>query len=399
MNARIDRAERNQEVRAAAREWAAGKFIDAGTLSRIETAYADDRRCLGPSFRTLAFAVTVVASGALFFLLAMVMDIKDSQVAGGLALFFGLALVAATEILQGPLKLMRAGAETATALATGFFLQFGFVATLFRERYWDEVNTLRFILLLGILIFVFLLWRYGSTSAAAIATGYLGALLAQYPASRWSWTLAALLLIPLAARGRLAARLSPSQRRACSLVLVMALAGLYIAWHILSWDSQIFESGYGSLHLYSWRNWRLPSPSPQRGVFIVATALLPLAVVAWGMVRRCRLVLATGLLMGVASLATIRFYIHLAPLWVNLCAAGALLIGLALALRHWLARGKNGERGGWTAQSLSGGNATTRLAEIALTIAAATPQSAAAKETAFTGNGGRSGGAGASGDW
>jgi uncharacterized membrane protein YgcG len=136
-----------------------------------------------------------------------------------------------------------------------------------------------------------------------------------------------------------------------------------------------------------------------RGVFIAATALLPLAMVAWGVVRRCRLLLAMGLLLGVVSLATIRFYFHLAPLWVILCAWGALLIGLTLTVRHWLARGHNGERGGWTAQSFSGANAAARLAEIALTIAAATPQSATAKETGFSGAGGRSGGAGASGDW
>jgi uncharacterized membrane protein YgcG len=124
-----------------------------------------------------------------------------------------------------------------------------------------------------------------------------------------------------------------------------------------------------------------------------------LVVVAWGVARRCRLVLVTGLLMVVASLVTVRFYVHVAPLWVNLCAGGALLIGLALGIRHWLERGKKGERGGWTARPLAGEDAVARLAEMAMTIAAATPQSASEGEAAFIGKGGRSGGAGASGNW
>jgi hypothetical protein len=396
MNSDIDRVERCQEVRDAARKWAGVKLISAEALSFIKAAYADDRRRLSQSFQVLAFIVTVLAIGAAFTLLVMLMDIRDLRVTGVMALVFGSALVAATEYLLGKLKLMRAGAETATMLAAGFFLQFGLAMMILGDTL-GMSGFLWFVWLLGFLIFSALTWRYGQPSVAAIAFGYFGALLMQLPAGRWIWIAAALLLIPLASRGRSQARLSPSQRRACSVVLVMALAGLYIAWHILSWDVQLFELIHTSFY-FNWGRGRLLS-LPLRGVFIVATALLPLAVVAWGVVRRCRLVLVTGLLMVAASLVTVRFYIHVAPLWVNLCAGGALLIGLALGARHWLERGKKGERFGWTARSLAGENATARLAEMAMTIAAATPRSASEEEAAFTGKGGRSGGAGASGNW
>jgi hypothetical protein len=397
MNTGIDRAQRCQEVRDAARKWAGGKLVGAKVLRFVEAAYADDRRRLSRSFQALAFIVTVLAMNAAFSLLIMFIGARDQRTIGVLALFFGAGLVAATEYLRGALRLMRAGAETAAMLASGFFLQFGLVMMIVGNSHRGLSSFLWVVWLLGFLIFAALTWRYGQASVAAVATGYFGALLTQLPAGRWFWIGAALLLIPLALRGRSQARLSPSQRRACSLVLVMALAGLYVALNILSWDKQIFELWHSGYHSGPWRG-GLPS-SPLRDFFIVATALLPLAAVAWGVARRCRLLLAAGLLMAAASLVTVRFYIHVAPLWVNLCAAGALLIGLALGVRHWLERGEKGERGGWTAQALAGEDIAARLAEMAMAVAVATPQSAAGGETAFAGKGGRSGGAGASGDW
>jgi hypothetical protein len=46
VNIEIDRAERSQEVRDAARKWAGGKLIDRKVLDFINAAYADDRRRL-----------------------------------------------------------------------------------------------------------------------------------------------------------------------------------------------------------------------------------------------------------------------------------------------------------------------------------------------------------------
>lgn len=397
MNPEIDRAERRQEVRGAAQKWAGGKLIDRKALNFVNAAYADDRRRLNQSFQALAFIVTALAIGAAFALFVMFMGNDNQRVIGALALIFGSLLVPATEYLLGALRLMQAGVEIVTMLAAGLFLQFGLSMVILGDGNWGQVNTLWFVYLLGFIIFSALTWRYGQASAAAIATGYFGALLAQLPAGRWLWIAAALLLMPLALRGRSTARLSPSQRRACSVVLVMALAGLYIACNIIFWDKQLFELSYSGSYENS--RWSMSLILPLRGFFIAATAVLPLLAIAWGAVRRIRLVLLTGLLMVAASLVTVRYYVHLAPLWVNLCAAGALLIVLGLGVRHWLERGANGERGGWTARALGGENAAARLAEIAITIASATPQPAAAGESVYKGEGGRSGGAGASGNW
>jgi len=397
VNARIALAERSQEVREAARDWGAEGLIDAVALAAIEAAHPDDRRRLSPSFRALAFAATGIAVAAAFYLLVVLMDLDGARAFRGLALFFGAALGAASEYLRGPLRLMRAGTETATALAAGLFLQMGLAVTLFGDDPWSEEEPLRMLLLLGILVFGALAWRHGSATAAAVAAGQLAALLARFPASRWSWTLAAMALIPLSAQGGSAARLSPSQRRACTVVLVMALVGLYAAWHVLSWDFQLFESGFsgrfqGAIYGEGQRGLL-------RGLFIAATALLPLAMIAWGTASRRRVILNAGILLAAASLATVRYYVHLAPLWLNLCAFGILLIGLALGVRRWLERGAAGERHGWTARALLGGSASRRLAETAVALAVAAPQPVPEAEPGFSGEGGRSGGAGASGDW
>ncbi|HNX96550.1 MAG TPA: hypothetical protein PKK12_02625 [Candidatus Aminicenantes bacterium] len=385
MNPVIERAERRQEVRDAARQWAAGKHIDAATRSLIEAAYPDDRHRFTGTFRVVAFGAAAFAAVSSFALLLLAARPREGRGAGLLALGFAVVLVATTEYLRGPLRWLHAGAETATALLAGLAGQFGLLLLLFGDSFGDGKDFLRVLAGLGVVLFAALVWRYGMASAAAIAMGYLGLLLTQFPAARWSWILAALLLGALAFRGQEEARLAPSLRLACSVVLGMALAGLYLAVNLFGWDRQLFESG----------GW---APLPLRAVFIAATALLPLAVLFWGVACRSRLLLSCGLLLAAASLVTVRQYWHLAPTWALLTAGGALLIALALGVRRWLAGGPAGERGGFTAQPLRGEEGGG-LAETAVALVIVPPQPAPDTRGEFAGEGGRSGGAGASDTW
>ncbi len=385
MNPDIERAERYQEVRDAAGQWQEGKFIDRATRSLIEELYPDDRHRFTRAFRVVAFVAATFAAVSSFSLLLLTVRLREGRAAGLLALVFAGVLVLTTEHLRGPLRLLRAGAETATALLAGFFGQFGLLLVVFGGSFGNGKVFLRTMAVLGVVLFAALLWRYWMASAAAIAMGYLGLLLAQFPAARWSWIFAALLLVPLAARGQRESRFAPSLRLACSVVLVLALAGLYLACNLFSWDHQLFEPGERA-------------PLPLRALFIAATALLPLAILLWGVACRSRLLLACGLLLAAASLVTVRLYWHLAPTWALLTVCGALLIALALGLRRWLAGGPAGERGGFTALPLSG-EGGGGLAETAVTLAIATPQPDPEPAPGFAGEGGQSGGAGGTGTW
>src|SRR5262249_13171781 len=66
----------------------------------------------------------------------------------------------------------------------------------------------------------------------------------------------------------------------------------------------------------------------------------------WGLRSRRTLVLDTGLVLAALSLVTLRFYVHLAPLWILLAVPGWALVLLALGLHRWLRRGPGGGRRG-----------------------------------------------------
>jgi hypothetical protein len=85
--------------------------------------------------------------------------------------------------------------------------------------------------------------------------------------------------------------------------------------------------------------------SPLRPVAIAGTAVVPLCAIAFGILSRRRLFLDWGLTRGVASLATLRFYVHVAPLWVVLTLGGAAAIAVALAARRFLASDPGGRAG------------------------------------------------------
>ncbi len=96
---------------------------------------------------------------------------------------------------------------------------------------------------------------------------------------------------------------------------------------------------------------------------------------------------------------TLRAYVHIADLRVVVTAAGALLVGGALAVNRWLRRGPERERGGFTADALYADEAAFRAVELAPVLGAHAPAAKLPDEPGFTGGGGSFGGGGAGADF
>jgi hypothetical protein len=386
-------AERRHEVREAARGWRRAGAIDEATCTAIEAAHPDDRARLGPAFRVLVFVFTVIVVCGLFGLFALAGRTNDKDMAA-LLVFFGLALTVATEVQVGPLRRAQGGTEAATAFLAVAWLLAG-VAWLLsvngvRDDAWVNVS-----LALATALCAAAAWRWGYALFAAAAMAALFLLAARAPAGRLLWVILGLALAPALARAGDAASLPPSHRTGARTMAAVCLAALYLAVHRGSWDAGWVESFAGS------RSDRPDSPA-LRIATAVATALVPLVTVAWGVRTRRRWLILLGTAGIVASLVTLRQYVHVAPLWVVLTASGAAALAVAAALRRYLESGPGGERAGFTTDPLFTDAAGLRPLELAVGTAVATPEARppdTSAPPALQPGGGRYGGGGASGKY
>jgi hypothetical protein len=379
-------AGRRYEVRTAARGWRRAGAIDDTTLARVDAEYADDRVRLGPAFRGLAFVFTVLALMASFFFVLALTGFERG--AGLLAMLFGVGLCFMTEVQIGRWRRADAGAEAATGLFGLAFLLGGLFWLLDEDLHVGGDATWFLGLGAGTLAFGLGAVRWGSRVCAALATLSFFGLLARAPAGRWLWILAALVLAAPLLRGGEERRLSPALRGCCQVGLALVVLALYGAVHIGSWDSGLVESlAHGD---------RLASNLALRALFVLATGLLPLGLLVLGVLSRRRLLLDLGLLLGIVSLVTLRFYVHVAPLWVVLTGGGAAALLAALGLRRWLEAGRDGERRGFTAKVLFEDPSRQARLEAVVAVVGLTPAARTADATRFEGGGGRSGGGGAS---
>lgn len=133
---------------------------------------------------------------------------------------------------------------------------------------------------------------------------------------------------------------------------------------------------------------------------MAATALVPVLVLAAGLRRRRLPLLLAGTVAAVASLATFQHYLRLEPAWLVLTGAGALWIAVVLGLWRYLDSGPAGERGGFTAAPLLTDARRQAALEVGVAVLTLQPEArAAGDEHPFEGGGGRSGGAGATGEY
>ncbi len=380
MRADVQEADRRHSVRCETRAWHAAEAIDAATLAAIEAAYPDDRRRLGPALRALVAIFTLVAASACFGILSLVTPRSGEE---GLVLLFGVALLALTDLQIGPLKRSQAGAEAATALMGVIFTTVGVGLSA------KDMPTM-----LGALLAISAAaaLRWGYPLAAAVASVAALCLLARAPGGRLLWIVAGLTLPPLLLRAGDSASLPPSWRASARVVAGVALVGLYFAFHIGSWDHGVVEELGDSSS--GWRDGAV------RPFFIAGTALVPLGVLAFGARSRRTEFLTLGVLLALASSVTLRFYVHVAPLWVVLSAGGLFVIALGLGLTRFLHGGPDRERFGFTAEPLFDRGPGRGVAEIAAGLAAFAPAAQAGPgPDAVRPGGGRYGGGGASGKY
>lgn len=400
MRADAAQADRNGSIRAAARSWQKAGAIGEETLKAIEAAVPDDRSRVGPVFRVLLFIFTLFAANAAFGFVWLVFSAplqgNEENLLGLLSLAFGIGLALLTEIQTGPLKRAQGGTEAGTSFAAlGYFLT-GLGWFLFEPLNLDDEVAIPLLLGIAAVLLAAAALRWGYPFYAAAASASFLAALTYAPGTRILWIVLPLAAAPLLVRLSDSERLPPALRHSCTAALVVGLVGLYVAVHLSSFDFGALEQirrSFGGL-----------GPAARspflRQLSMAATALLPVVYLAVGIRTRRYVFLLLGIGTGIASLITLRVYVHVAPLWVVLTLSGAALVAVVFALRRYLDSGPDKERGGFTAEPLFEDLARQRILEAGAAVAAFTPDARTVREEPkYAGGGGEFGGGGSSSEF
>lgn len=383
--------ERAGEVREAADGWLRAGVIDRRTHEAIARACPDPRVTPAVAWRVLTAGIV---TAVVLCTLGAVGIATEPRTTGLCVLLcvFAAACIAATERLEGSPRLARRGAAGATAFWGSILLLAALGLALHEGAGVGFDHATDVVLVAGALVWGVGCWRWGNPVFAGFSVISLFLFLGRLPLGRVLWVLAGSALTGLAVRRLDDGAWAPSHRRAATIVLVIAVAAVYVAVNVYSLDTRLLES----LRPFVPR----PITVPPGGFVLaaLATALLPLVVLAWGLVSRRPVVLDTGIVLVALSLATLRHYVHVAPLWAVLTASGAALVGLALIVEWTLRRSPGGERAGFTADALFSDERRQRLLETVPVAGAFTPAApvAPAQEKGFAGGGGTFGGGGAS---
>ncbi len=336
MKAAWVQAERDGEVRQAARSWREARAIDEGTLSAIEALYPaawPDPTVLWSAL--LFFFVTLFVAALLFSVgIAHQLEASAFVLAGGLAFAADRLRPAASTV------------KAATASAAAFWSVVCLLIGSGEAIAWGE-RALTPLLLIGAAAWAVAAWRWGYPAFALFAAVFCFLLLARFPFGRVLWLVLGAALAAACAPLLDRPSFAPSHRRGAAGVLIASLAAVYGAVNLYALDHRAVES-------MSAPGGSAPQ-SPAAAVRVlaaVATAVFPLFVLGWAIRARRTLLLDVGIVTAALSLATLRFYVHLAPLWTILSVAGSGLILLALGVHRWLARSPGRERGGFTAEPL-----------------------------------------------
>jgi hypothetical protein len=379
-------------------DWAGEGFLTQTQYQRLKQETVSELRTTNIILRLILFLFTLVgvgAAAALFF--TVFLKGSTGQTIGIFLLIFAAICYAAAEVAASQARLYRYGIEEALAVCSVGFLCAGMQFALFGGRH----SGVQFLVPAVGGVFSLWIWRrFGLWYAFLAAMVFALFLPRSWTSSHSAQHVMVALLYAVGLIYVIAVRSHHHfdyVEDEYSIVEALLWLGIYLAINLqvssLETVARWWIGGTSAASEFAgwfyWTTW-------------VLTWCLPPVVLVRGVRQKDRFIIAVGAIAAVLTIVSNKPYLGWPRHTWDPMILGVLLIGVALFIRRWLARGPGGIRGGFTAARLSGKDKQWMNASSAV-LGLITPQSITpspqTKTADFRFGGGASGGGGAGGDY
>ncbi|HEX5000675.1 MAG TPA: hypothetical protein VFY29_20795 [Terriglobia bacterium] len=386
--------ERRIRTERLARAWARSGLLDPPQLERMLPELKVGLRRTNLFLRLILFVFGLLIILASVAFVVVVSELNHDDQIAVVCVFAAAGCLALAEALAGSLRLYRFGIEEAGAVGAIGLLMIaaGFAADSFTVAVVGAVAAVAVYLRFGYVYAVI-----ASIVCLAAAPFQIG--VPETAARALASCVLAVIFVVARSMKRQAGHDFPGDEY--SAIQAVAWAGVYgfLNLHLASFANSVRFLGLGPA---------LSGPAPPAArVFYWFTFgaiwAIPIAGIYLALRSRDRALLDVNLLLALVTLATNKPYLGAERQTWDPILLGLLLIGAAVIIRRWLASGPARERSGFTAERILAGD--KRALEILATASVALDSARQASGPApgppdhFQGGGGRSGGAGAGGEF
>ena len=398
-------SEANEEAlraRDLLKDWAREGLITEEQYRQMEQETVCDLRRTNIFLRVVLFFFTLLMLGAavgLFF--TVFLPHSSTATIGGVLVFAGAAVYAAAEVTVSQGRLYRYGIEEALAVCSVGFVCWGIEAALFSGLpYSPRPHEGEFLVpMAGVALALWIWHRFGLPYAPIAAMIFAVWLPGYWTSAHWAQHMIVAVIYLLGLSMVVAIRdsdrftyLNNKYSSAEGLLWV----GIYLAMNLQLSSLNLLRQWWGHHGL------AMEFPSAFYWATWAVVWCLPPVVLVRGVRTKDRFVMAAGALCMVLTFITNKPYLGWPRHSWDPMILGALLIGVALFLRRWLASGPDGIRHGFTAWRLSGKDKSWMSAGATVLGLGAASMVTPSQQTGgseFHFGGGDSGGGGASSDF